>query len=120
VAGVAAVFETGAALLTVVRLELTTTAVFDLPAVFAVELFAVVLAVLLQAEMSNANEAMLSFEKVVIFMISFSHEEADFSISRDDFEEQMDCMFNVEFQSSVLQSVRNNLDDGSAHALSLN
>ena len=64
-------FETGAVLLLliVVWLELVTTAVFDLLAVFAVELFAVVFAVLLQAEKSNAKEAMLNVDKVVVFKI---------------------------------------------------
>ena len=49
-------------------LELTTTAVFLL-GVFAVELFAFVFPVLLQAEKSNAKEAMLSVERVVLFKI---------------------------------------------------
>jgi hypothetical protein len=63
------VFDTGELLLTGVRLELEATAVFDLPAVFVVELFAVVFAVLLQADKSNANEAMLNIEEVLTFKI---------------------------------------------------
>src|SRR5215216_702130 len=67
--GVGAVFETGAVLFTAVWLALATTAVFDLLAVFAVEMFAVVFPARLQAEKSNANDAMLNIEKVVIFKI---------------------------------------------------
>ncbi len=64
-------FETGAVLLllTVVWLELTTTAVFDLLPVFVVELFDVVFVALLQAEKSNAKEAMLNIDKVAVFKI---------------------------------------------------
>lgn len=81
-AGVLAVFETVAVLFTAVWLELTTTAVFDLLAVFAVELFAVVFAALPQAEKSSAKEAMLNVEKVVIFMtFIFPFLKADLSIS---------------------------------------
>lgn len=51
-------------------LELTTTAVFLLT-VFAVELFVVVVIfdVLVQAEKSNAKEAMLNVDRVVLFKI---------------------------------------------------
>ena len=69
-AGVGAVFETGALLFTAGWLELVTTAVFDLLAVVVVELFVVVFAALPQAEKSNANEAMLNIEKVVILIFS--------------------------------------------------
>jgi hypothetical protein len=50
-------------------LELTTTAVFDLLTLFAVELFAVVLTALLQAEKNIAMETRLNAEKVVIVVI---------------------------------------------------
>ena len=56
-------------LFTAVWLALATTAVFDLLAVFVVEMFAVVFPVLPQAEKSSANEAMLKVEKVVTFKI---------------------------------------------------
>ena len=73
---------------------------FDLLAVLAVEIFAVVFPALPQAEKSNANDAMLNMEKVAVFeILIFSLSEAGVSISRCDFEEQMDCMFNSEFQS---------------------
>lgn len=63
-------FETGALLFTAVWLELATADVFDLVAVFAVELFAVVFDTLAQAEKSSVNKAMLRIEEVVTFKIS--------------------------------------------------
>ena len=50
--------------------ELATTVVCELPEVFAVELFAVVVFdVLAQAEKSNANAAMRKLEEIVTFKI---------------------------------------------------
>ncbi len=82
-------FETGAVLLLliVVWLELVTTAVFDLLAVFVVELFVVVFAVSPQADKSNAKEAMLTVDRILGFKIFISFLTTDLSIRVGAFKE---------------------------------
>ena len=106
-AGVGAVFETGAVLFTGVRVELATTAVFDWLEVFVVEMFVVVFPALPQAEKSNANDAMLNVEKVLIFKILIFPTQKLIFLSADvTFQEQMNCMFNIEFQSRYFNQFR--------------
>lgn len=65
-AGVAAAFAAGEVLFAIGELALFTFAVFDVLAVFAVELFDVVFAELPHAEKSNVNKARLNAEMVFI------------------------------------------------------
>lgn len=100
-------FEVGGVLFARAWLELTTT-VFDCPAVFAVELLAVVFPALLQAEKSKANETTHNVKRAVrVRIFIFSFQKLNFLSVDMKLKEQDECTFNVELQSRCFTSFDN-------------